>query len=138
MKPEDNTPPSRLDLKTRLCLTAAIIHSTAEKSSKVQDSMNTAVEIENVSDLTAKKLKRETTSTETKSNWKGSSKDIQIHPTRLDLPTRLGLMATVIYSTDDKPSVAKSIETAIAIENAADAAAKKMKLENPVPRVKRS
>jgi hypothetical protein len=65
--------------------------------------------------------------------------DVQVHPSRLDLKTRICLIAAILHSTADheNTTVQKSIEIAIEIENAADSAVKQMKRENPIPRAKK-
>lgn len=59
----------------------------------------------------------------------------EVLPSRLDLKSRLCLMAAFIYGAADPPhTVEQAIEKAVEIENAADARVRKMKRENPVPR----
>jgi len=65
---------------------------------------------------------------------------VEITPTRLDLKTRIGIMAAIIYSTADlttmtaETAVKEAIEAAVKLENAADAMTKKVKRDNPIPR----
>lgn len=64
------------------------------------------------------------------------SDERNVLPSRLDLKTRICFMAAFIYGSEQM-KVSEAIERAIEIENAADAAVKKMKQDNPVPRLSR-
>lgn len=61
---------------------------------------------------------------------------VDVLPSRLDLKSRLCLMAAFIYGAADPDvmSVDLAISKAVEIENAADARVRKMKRENPIPR----
>lgn len=63
------------------------------------------------------------------------SEEKNVLPSRLDLKTRICFMAAFIYASEEM-SVDQAINRAIDIEDAADAAVKRMKRENPVPRFK--
>jgi hypothetical protein len=64
--------------------------------------------------------------------------EVNVITSRWDLKTRLCMMAASIHSTaPEGTDVKEAIQAAVAIENAANAAVKKMKQDNPIPRAAR-
>lgn len=61
---------------------------------------------------------------------------LDVVPFRVDLKSRICLMAAFIYGAADPQAmtVNQAIDKAVEIENAADAKVRKMKRENPIPR----
>jgi len=59
-----------------------------------------------------------------------------VRTTRLDLKTRICLMAAIIFGTADQNvmDIKEAIEAAVGIENLTNARVKSMKKYNPIPR----
>ncbi len=59
---------------------------------------------------------------------------LEVVPSRLDLKTRICLMAAIIYGTADPGTLEakEAVDKAAEIENAADRKVRQMKQENPV------
>lgn len=54
-----------------------------------------------------------------------------VPPARLDLKTRITLMASIIYGASDQ-TVEEAVETAVEIENVAEQRIRRLKTENPI------
>lgn len=118
---------SHLDLKTRLCLMAAFIYGTSDQENfTINKALQKSIEI--AENLSGEKMQ----GNNNHNNY------VEVTPSRLDLKTRLCLMAAFIYGASDQESftVNKALQKAVEIENAADAMVRKMKRENPIPRSK--
>ena len=59
---------------------------------------------------------------------------VDIIPTRLDLKTRICLMAATIIATDENQDATKAVEAALAIEDIAEQKIKELKSRRPIPR----
>lgn len=67
---------------------------------------------------------------------KKEKRPTDVIPARLDLKTRICLMAAIILGTSDheRMNTKLAVEAAVEIENATDARVRKMKQDNPIPR----